>query len=136
MRMSSIIHVKKEYSTNEADSCARGCRVRSSEGYKSGLQFWYCQLHQPTPDNFSIAATMEREQISTTTGQPNRRPLPHPKKLKTPPLGSVIQTGRGHRVFAVFDTCTSGWVEIWAGCSAKKQTRATLRTPEDAKVDL
>jgi hypothetical protein len=49
-----------------------------------------------------IAALIGREQMSTPDGQTNSGPLPHPKKLETPTLGSVIQTDRGRRVFPVF----------------------------------
>ncbi len=46
--------------------------------------------------------TIGREQMSTPGGRTNEGPVSHPKNLKTPQLGSVIETGRGRRAFAVF----------------------------------
>lgn len=52
------------------------------------------------------------------------------------PLGAVIQTDRGRRVFAVFAPYTSEQVGICLGCPAKWKNRAEVRTPADAKVGL
>jgi hypothetical protein len=42
--------------------------------------------------------------MSTMAGLTNEGPLPHSKKLETPQLGSVIDTGRGRREFALSAT--------------------------------